>query len=144
MNTNRYIIIVGLSALVYLTGCDKESDSRVAPTPSNTRPDSRQRVTEPDNTAKNERDRSGDTKTPMDQSESRDDIKITAEIRRAIMDDNTLSMNAKNCKIVTDKSGVVTLRGPVNSQAEKDSIGAKAMAVAGVSRVDNQLEVETN
>jgi osmotically-inducible protein OsmY len=58
--------------------------------------------------------------------------------------DKAMSMNAQNCKIITDKSGVVTLRGVVDSQAEKDAIQAKAQAVAGVTRVDNQLEVKTN
>jgi len=80
----------------------------------------------------------------MDQSQASGDVKITAEIRRAIMDDETMSANAQNCKVITDKSGVVTLRGVVNSQAEKDSIEAKAKSVAGVTRVDNQLEVKTN
>lgn len=98
----------------------------------------------PDNTATNRGDGSVTTKTPMDQSESSADIKVTADIRRAIMDDENMSINAQNCKIITDKAGVVTLRGVVNSQAEKDSIEAKAKAVAGVARVDNQLEVKPN
>lgn len=94
-----------------------------------------------DNTAKNKVDRVEPTKTPMDQSNSKSDIDITAAIRRAIMEDKSMSMNAQNCKIITE-SGVTTLRGPVASQAEKDAIGAKASAVSGVTRVDNQLEVK--
>ena len=50
---------------------------------------------------------------------------------------------AKNIKIITI-DGVVTLRGPVKSEKEKTDIGAKAQQVAGVKRVDNQLEVEVN
>ena len=96
-----------------------------------------------DNTGRNRDDTSAD-KTPMDQSNSSADIKVTAEIRRAIMDDKSMSTNAQNCKIITDKAGVVTLRGPVASQAEKDAIAAKAQAVAGVSRVVNELEVKAN
>lgn len=80
------------------------------------------------------------TKTPMDQSNSKADIDITASIRRAIMEDKSMSMNAQNCKIIT-QSGVVTLRGPVASAEEKASIESKAKAVAGVTRIDNQLEV---
>jgi len=76
----------------------------------------------------------------MDQSNSKADIDITASIRRAIMEDKSMSMNAQNVKIIT-AAGVTTLRGPVNSQAEKDAIEAKAKAVAGVTRVDNQIEV---
>ncbi|MGH7241921.1 MAG: BON domain-containing protein [Phycisphaerales bacterium] len=82
------------------------------------------------------------TKTPMDQSNAKADIDITAAIRRAIMEDKSMSTNAQNCKIITE-GGVTTLRGPVNSQSEKDAIEAKAKSVAGVTRVDNQLEVKT-
>jgi hyperosmotically inducible periplasmic protein len=94
----------------------------------------------PDNTAINERDRGGATKTPGDQAENEDDRKITQEVRRAITSDDTLSTNAQNVKVITD-NGTVTLRGPVNSAKEKTEIEAKAKQVAGVKRVDNQLEV---
>jgi hyperosmotically inducible periplasmic protein len=94
----------------------------------------------PDNTGINERDRGGATKTPGDQAENEEDRKITQEVRRAITSDDTLSTNAQNVKIITD-NGTVTLRGPVNSQKEKTDIESKAKQVAGVKRVDNQLEV---
>jgi len=81
-------------------------------------------------------------KTPMDQSESPAQIAITAEIRKAIIAESGMSINAQNCKIITDKAGVVTLRGMVNSQAERDAVEAKAKAVSGVTRVDNQLEIK--
>ena len=57
------------------------------------------------------------------------------------MDDKALSVNAHNVKIMTS-SGVVTLRGPVKSDAEKQSIESKAKQVAGVTSVNNLLEVE--
>lgn len=82
------------------------------------------------------------TKTVGDQSESAEHIKVTADIRRAILDDKSMSVSAQNCKVITDANGLVTLRGTVASQAEKDSIGAKAIAVAGKEKVDNQLEVK--
>ena len=126
--TTRIIVLASLAALATVTGCEKAADHTTAA---------------PDNTARNKGDSSA-AKTPMDQSQSGDDVKVTAAIRRAIMDDKAMSMNAQNCKIITDKSGVVTLRGVVDSQAEKDAIQAKAQAVAGVTRVDNQLEVKTN
>jgi hyperosmotically inducible periplasmic protein len=95
----------------------------------------------PDNTGRNERDRAGDTTTPPDQQENQADVRITADIRKAILDDKGMSVNAQNCKVVT-QNGVVTLRGPVDSQAEKDSIEAKARAVTGVTSVVNELEVK--
>ena len=39
-----------------------------------------------DNTAKNMRDKSGETKTPMDQSNKPEDIKVTQKIRKAVDD----------------------------------------------------------
>jgi len=94
-----------------------------------------------DNTAKNERDNSGATATPVDQGENKADLDITATIRQAIVDDKSLSANAHNIKVITN-TGIVTLRGPVKSDQEKMAIEAKAKQVAGVARVDNQLEIE--
>ncbi len=93
-----------------------------------------------DNTARNERDRSGETKTSGDQSNSPEDLKITAAIRRAVVAESSLSMTAKNVKIITAE-GVVTLRGPVNSAEEKATIAKLAKAAAGEAKIDNQLEV---
>lgn len=95
-----------------------------------------------DNTARNKVDRDADTKTSFDQSESSPDIKITAAIRREIMKADDMSTTAQNCKVITEK-GTVTLRGPVNNLSEKDRIATLASNVAGVVRVDNQLEIKT-
>jgi osmotically-inducible protein OsmY len=94
-----------------------------------------------DNTGKNVRDREDRTVTPMDQSNKKEDLDVTASIRRALMDDEALSTNARNVKIIT-RDGVVTLRGPVESEKEKVAIARTAQSVAGVRRVDNQLEID--
>ena len=96
-----------------------------------------------DNTSKNQRDRSGETATSGDQSNSQEDVKITAAIRRAVVGDNSLSMTAKNVKIIT-ANGTVTLRGPVNNDAEKTKIAELAQSAAGNAKIDNQLEVKTS
>jgi hyperosmotically inducible periplasmic protein len=98
-------------------------------------------ATAPDDTGKNVRDR-GATLTPMDQGGSAADRELTATIRKAIVDDGSLSTNAHNVKIIT-VDGVVTLRGPVKTPAEKAAVAATAEKAKGVKRVDNQLEVET-
>src|ERR1044071_6788385 len=67
--------------------------------------------TQVDNSATNARDRSGETQTSGDQSNSSADLKTTQAIRQALMKDGELSMTAKNVKIVT-ANGQVTLRGP--------------------------------
>ena len=96
-----------------------------------------------DNTRKNERDRSGETTTSGDQSNSQEDVKITAAIRRAVVRDNSLSTTAKNVKIIT-ANGTVTLRGPVKNDAEKTKIAELAQSAAGNAKIDNQLEVKTS
>jgi hyperosmotically inducible periplasmic protein len=96
---------------------------------------------EPDNTATNERDRSGETKTSGDQSNSSADLKITQDIRRALMKDSELSTSAKNIKIITD-NGQVTLRGPVKNAQEKAKIDQLAKSAAGGAKIDDQLDVK--
>ena len=97
----------------------------------------------PDNTATNERDRSSETQTSGDQSNSKDDVNTTAAIRRAVVKDNSLSATAKNVKIIT-ANGTVTLRGPVKNDAEKTKIAELAKSAAGNAKIDNQLEVKTS
>ena len=95
----------------------------------------------PNNTAVNVRDRAPDAMTPGEQSNAKGDVALTRKIRRAVVKDSSLSMLAHNVKIVT-ANGNVTLRGPVNSEAEKVAIASKAKAIAGAGNVDNQLEVK--
>ena len=44
-------------------------------------------------------------------------------------------------KIIT-VDGKVTLRVPVNTESEKNGIGAMANTIAGAPNVDNQIEVK--
>ena len=96
-----------------------------------------------DDTARNERDRNDRTLTPMDQGGSSADRTITQESRKSVVDNDGLSTNAKNIKIIT-VDGVVTLRGPVKNDAEKTTVAGIARKASGVKRVDDQLEVERN
>jgi len=93
-----------------------------------------------DNSGKNVRDRDSASLTPGDQSNAKPDVKLTQQIRRAVVADKSLSMKAHNIKIIT-ADGVVTLRGPVKSAKEKARIDAKAKRLAGTTHVDNQLEI---
>ena len=94
----------------------------------------------PDNTKVNKRDNDSAALTPMDQGNGQSDLKITQQIRQAVMADGSLSFTAKNVKIITVK-GKVTLRGPVNNDGERSAIEAAARKVAG-AQVDNQIEVK--
>ena len=93
-----------------------------------------------DNTGRNVRDRSDQAITPGDQSETEADRTITQRARQALMEDDSLSTNAKNIKIMTI-NGVVTLRGVVNNDRERTEIVRKIRAVAGVRNLENQLEI---
>jgi len=91
------------------------------------------------NTAVNARDRESTAKTPIDQNENKPDIRITADIRKQVVD-TKMSVNAQNVKIIT-QDGKVTLRGPVNTEAEKQRIEEIATTVAGANKVESHLEV---
>lgn len=97
-------------------------------------------ATAPDNSAINVRDRASNAVTADQQSQTGGDVKLTQRIRKAIMKDHSLSMMAKNVKIVSI-NGEVTLRGPVKTDKERARISSKAQAIAGVNKVDNQLEI---
>ncbi len=96
--------------------------------------------TKPDNTAINERDRSNDTQTSGDQSNSSADLKITQAIRQALMKDGELSTSAKNIKVITE-NGKVTLRGPVKTVQEKAKVDQLAKSAAGGAPIVDQLDV---
>ncbi len=95
-----------------------------------------------DNTAMNKRDAEGKTLTPMDQTRGSDaDLALTAKIREVVTDDDSLSVKAQNVKIITLK-GMTTLRGPVETMAEKSRVEQLARR-AGAKNINNQLEVTT-
>jgi osmotically-inducible protein OsmY len=117
------ILFLGIALL--MCGCEQDSHVR----------------TDRDNTAVNERDADGSTKTPFDQSNEQADIDLAAKIRAEVLKIEDLSVNGRNVKIITNE-GKVVLRGPVNSAAERDAIAEVASDAAGQGNVTNQLEVE--
>jgi osmotically-inducible protein OsmY len=94
-----------------------------------------------ENTEVNVRDKDNTTLTPEDQKETESDIKITADIRKAIIKNKSLSVDAQNVKIIT-RNGVVTLRGPVETKKESKKLKKIAKHTPGVLKVDNQLEIK--
>lgn len=95
-----------------------------------------------ENTERNIRDSDNTTLTPEDQKETKSDIKITAAIRKAVVKNKSLSLDAHNAKIIT-RNGVVTLRGPVKNTAEKNKLQSIAEKTRGVKQINNQLEPKT-
>jgi len=97
--------------------------------------------TDADNTARNVRDRQENRLTPLDQGTTDADVQMTRRIRQEILARDGLSVNARNVKIIT-VNGRVTLRGPVNDEAEKQIITEIVNRIAQSANVDNQTEVK--
>lgn len=94
----------------------------------------------PDNTKTNAHRRANAEPTADQQTENASDRAITQQIRKAIVKDKSLSASAHNVKVIT-QNGQVTLAGPVRSEEEKKALQDMASSVAGVSNVNNQLQV---
>lgn len=95
----------------------------------------------PDNTRVNKRDRNPGQVTADQQKINAADQKLTADIRRSLMADKALSTYAHNIKIIS-QNGLVTLKGPVKSDTEKQTVMAKAVEVAGsADKVTDQISV---
>jgi hyperosmotically inducible periplasmic protein len=94
-----------------------------------------------DNTKMNQRDRNQDEPTADQQKENGSDRVLAQQVRRALVKDKSLSTYAHNIKVIA-QNGVVTLRGPVRSEQEKQAIEAKATEVAGgPDKVKSEIEV---
>jgi hyperosmotically inducible periplasmic protein len=106
--------------------------------PSATTPDTSKAA---DNTKNNQRDRNSGSLTPINQGNSVAETQVTATIRKGVVADKSLSINAKNVKIITVGTKV-TLRGPVKSEQERATIEVLARQTTGVTEVDNQLEIK--
>src|ERR1700682_891029 len=93
-----------------------------------------------DNTKVNTRDRAKGAVTADQQKENASDRELTQKIRRALMQDKTLSSYGHNVKIVA-QGGEVTLKGPVRTEDEKRTVETKAAEGAGAGHGINQMSV---
>jgi len=91
----------------------------------------------PDNTANNKQPQV----TADQQSDDAADRAITRKIRKALIADKSLSTYAHNVKIIAS-DGRVTLRGPVESEEEKQKVASEAGEVVDANQIDNQLTVK--
>jgi hyperosmotically inducible protein len=93
-----------------------------------------------DNTKVNTRDRARSAVTADQQKDNAADRDLTQKIRRALVQDKSLSSYAHNVKVIA-QGGQVTLKGPVRSQEEKKSVESKAIELAGADHVTNQMSI---
>jgi osmotically-inducible protein OsmY len=128
MNIQRILLTTALCAASVIVAAPGKAQSSDTP--------------KPDNTTVNKRDRDADQATADQQKSNRPDRELTKDIRRSIMADKSLSTYAHNIKIIS-QNGTVTLKGPVKSEDEKQTVIAKAVAVVGSpDRVTDQVSVK--
>ena len=94
-----------------------------------------------DNTKVNQRDRSASEPTADQGKNNMPDRNLMQKIRQSVMDDKSLSTYAHNVKIIA-QNGKVTLKGPVRSSDEKQTIEQKATEVAGAGNVVDEMTVK--
>ena len=82
----------------------------------------------------------GSAQTPAIHKMSKADRTLTKNIRKAIVSDKNLSIEAHNVHI-SAQDGNVTLTGPVKSDDEKKAVEDKAAQIAGSGKVTNDLTV---
>ena len=94
-----------------------------------------------DNTKVNQRDRDQNEPTADQQKENSSDRVLAQQVRRALVKDKSLSTYAHNIKVIA-QNGVVTLKGPVHSDQEKQAIEAKAAeAAGGPDKIKSEIDV---
>ncbi len=77
----------------------------------------------------------------VEQGASSSDRTTTQRIRRAILNDDSLSYTAKNIEITT-RDGNISLRGKVLSEQERWEIERITRGYAGSGKVNNYLDIK--
>jgi hyperosmotically inducible protein len=93
-----------------------------------------------DNSAQNNGVLSREAVTAQKQKSAKDQVTVLAEIRKSILAEKGLSVNAQNVKILYSK-GIIILRGPVDSEEEKATVEQLVKHCDAVGAVRNQLTV---
>jgi osmotically-inducible protein OsmY len=105
------------------------------PTPSTTDTD-----VPADNTGKNKELMESGKPTAMEQSNDKKDVQLAAKVRKAVVKEKSLSTDAHNVKIITNK-GMVQIVGPVASENEKKTLERIVRKVVGDPK-KIQMDVE--
>jgi osmotically-inducible protein OsmY len=79
--------------------------------------------------------------TADDAKNNASDRDLMQRIRKNVVDDKSLSTSAKNVKIIAEH-GKITLRGPVETQEEKQAVEKMAADVAGAGNVMNEITIK--
>lgn len=82
------------------------------------------------------------TETAKAPEMSETDRALARSVETALRQNSALASAAENIQ-VSAHNGEVTLRGSVDNEQEKTSLGSAAGQVAGVAKVNNQIEVSS-
>jgi len=134
MTFSRFTLVASAAiALLCLPGAPSAvqafAQAGTAQTPDTSKP--------PDNSKQNK----SHAQTADDQNNDKSDRATTQKVRKAIMADKNLSTYAHNVKIITN-NGAVTLKGPVQSEDEKQKVASEAASVVGSDKVTNELTIK--
>jgi osmotically-inducible protein OsmY len=94
-----------------------------------------------DNSSVNMRDRNNAEPTADHAGNNLSDRQIMSNIRKAIVNDPSLSTYGQNVKVIAE-NGHVTLKGPVHGYAERKKIERKASQVVGATNVTDEMSVK--
>ena len=95
---------------------------------------------DPQNSGRNARDRNETRETADDQKLGGDEITVLSQLRKEIVANPDLSVNAHNVKILVE-ARTITLRGPVATAQERKWIEDTTSRICSGYSVINQLEV---
>ena len=133
--------LFGLSALLVACVCIQQGAQAQEAKETNQVKIAQGQEVAPDNTGKNKRDKDNNTMTADKAGNSKSDVEIERDVRKQIMATKGLSINAQNVKIIA-KHGVVTLRGPVKDENEKNIIEGIVKGCSCVQSFTDKLEVK--
>jgi hyperosmotically inducible protein len=127
----RRILLVIIPVLI-LSACSHNKEQTNTSMRDQARPD--EQAYRSDNSGVNKSEKNY---TAENQSNDAKDVDLTANIRKALMNEKSLSFNAQNIKVITE-AGKVTLRGPVDTASEKARVAQIAKGVPGVTSVNDE------
>lgn len=135
----RILLMLSIPA-VMLTACSQSDRTDTSMQPQNTQTQNTPGTENytADNTGVNKTEKNHSAEQ---QSNAQQDVQLSADIRRAILNEKNMSVNSQNVKIITN-GGNVTLRGPVDSETERSRIVELAKGVAGVNSVTDEMELK--
>lgn len=129
----KKMVLLASIALVGVIGCtDNRSADKTGPVTSATPPPAGTTA----HSAPNPSQGTGMGMAAMSES----DRQLAQRVESALRENSSLASIAQNVQVAA-KNGEVTLRGSVSNEQEKTNIASAAKQVAGVSKVENQLEV---